>query len=202
MFFAVIASIVLAISLLIWIAELQATVCFVLDKGGLWFKYTVGLGRFRLSGVQIRIMNGHEPRAWVHPPLAIHMEPAEFDKVVHSTKSKKWETLQLPVLSIYNLGAKAIVRELNVKALLGVDGNAAATALLCGSISTFLQVIRIVSSKGNFLPKGIIQIRPEFRHERLSIHFKCIVAIKARHIIREVIENLATRRKKDGQSSN
>lgn len=186
---------------LVWLAEVQSTITFVLDKGGLWLDYSTGVGRLRLVGFQIRIMTGHKPRAWMRRAHTRKLHLVEFDKTIGSVTEKKWKPINLTFGSALDIGIKIIIRELKVNAKIGIEGDAAATALLCGSISSALQLIRIASTRGEFVPKGFVEITPVFDRARLSIRFKCILAIKARHIIREVIENIA-RRIRDGQSSN
>jgi hypothetical protein len=198
--FLIIVLIILALISLLWSADVRTTIAFVIDKGGFWLDYSTGLGRFRLVGFQIRMMSGHKPRAWMHKPLTGKLKTVEFQKTIQTLSDRQWQPIHIPVSGALDIGVNIIIDELNVKAKFGLEDDAAATALLCGSISTLLQSLRAVSTRGRFVPQGRILIRPVFGETCLSIRFKCILAIKARHIIREVIESLA-RRNRDGQSS-
>jgi hypothetical protein len=200
-FILVVAMLIIALIATAYLAELQSTIAFVVDKGGLWLNYSSGIGRLRLVGFQIRMMEGHEPRAWKRRPFALKLEEAEFDDTIRGITAKKWKPIHIPLTGALDIGVNIIIRELDVKAKLGIEGDAVATALLCGSITTVLQIARAVSTRGAFVPKGYIVVKPIFTNARLSIHFKCILAIKARHIIREVVES-KVRRKKNGQPSN
>ena len=185
---------------LVLAGELQSTVSFVVDKGGLWLKYSTGIGRLRFSGYQIRIMPDHAPRAWKLKPLLGRYRPEEVRRVFERTKSKRWKPIQLTVRSAFDIGVRIIIRELDVKAKIGIENDAAATAFACGLINTLLQVVRVASTRGEFMPRGAVAVQPVFNKARLSVRFKCILAIKVRHIIREMIEN-RTRRQGDGKSS-
>lgn len=200
-FLLIVIGIILILATAVWVAEVQTTIAFVLDKGGLWLDYSTGLGRLRLTGFQIRLMTGHKPRAWMRRLKSRKLHPVEFEKTIGALTEKKWKPVNLTLSSALDIGVKLIIRELKVNAKIGIEGDAAATALICGSITTALQVLRTISTRGEFLPRGIVIIEPVFDCARLSIRFKCILAIKARHIIREVIDSKIVRRKEYGQSS-
>lgn len=175
---------------LAWAAELQATIVLVLDKGGLYLNYTSGIGRFRISGFRIRLSSGRGPRAWKRVLLTGRYGPAAFAEIYQRTTSKQWNTLQIPLRSSVRLGVKIIIREINVRAKIGLEDDSAATALLCGFASAFLQALRAVSTRGEFTPLGSIEVSPVFGQDRLSIHLKFIITIKARHIIKELVKDL------------
>jgi hypothetical protein len=185
---------------LAFVGELQTTICFVLDHGGIWLNVTTGIGRFRFSGYQLRVMPYHKPRAWKLNPLSRKYKPADPTKVLRRTSSERWKPIQLTLRSAYDIGVGIIIRLLNANIKIGVEGDAALTALLCGALSTLLHTLRSASTRGEFVPRGAVDIRPVFNGGKLSIRFKCILAIKVRHIIREIIEN-RTGRKNDGKSS-
>lgn len=171
---------------LIWVAELQSTVIFVLDKGGLYLNYTAGLGRLRVIGFQVRFASGHGLRAWRRNILTGKYVPEDIQEIYHRTTSEHWNTLQIPYRSILNLGIQVIIKELNVDAKVGLEDDAAATAFLCGLLSAFLQAIRTGSSRGRSVPAGSIVVRPVFEEDRLSIRLRCVMAIEvsqATHIL-------------------
>jgi len=196
----ILAVIIIAAVTLALVGELQTTIRFVLDHGGIWLNVATGIGRFRFSGYQLRVMPYHKPRAWKLKPLIRKYKPEDPKKVLRRSSSKRWKPIQLTLRSALEIGVGIIIRELNAKVKLGVEGDAASTALFCGALSTLLQALRSASTRGEFVPRGEVDIHPVFDHGRLSVRFKCILAIKVRHIIREIIENHAGRNN-DGQSS-
>ncbi len=196
----VLAVILVAAVMLALVGELQTTIRFVLDRGGIWLNVTTGIGRYRFSGYQLRVMPHHKPRAWKLNPISRKYKPADPTKVLRRTSSKRWKPIQLTLRSALEIGVGIIIRELSANVKIGVEGDAALTALLCGALSTLLHTLRSASTRGEFVPRGAVDVRPSFSRRRLSIRFKCILAIKARHIIREIIENHAGRNG-DGQSS-
>lgn len=165
---------------LVWVAELQSTVIFVLGKGGLYLNYIAGLGRLRVIGFRVRLASGHAPRAWKRNIITGKYVPETFDEIYRRTTSKHWNTLQIPYRSILNLGIQVIIKELNVDAQIGLEENAAATAFLCGLCSVFLQTVRAASTRGRFVPAGRIAVKPCFGEGRLSIRLRCVVAIEVR----------------------
>jgi hypothetical protein len=195
----VIAGIILTLISAVYLIELQSTIAFVIDKGGIWLDYSSGVGRIRLTGFQIRLMPGHPPRAWMRKALTGKLIKADFSQTIKALTDPRLKPINIPLRGAFDIGVKIIIRELNVQAKIGIEDDAASTALLCGCIVTLLQALRAVSTRGRFVPKGNVTIQPVFNRPRLSIRLKCILAIKARHIIREVIESHA-RRGNDGQS--
>jgi hypothetical protein len=198
--FLIVLFVIAGLAALVWSSDIHATIAFALDRGGIWARYTTSLGIFIFSGYQFRIMSGHRPRAWKRNPLTGSMKPVDFQETVGNLFQKKWKPAQIPIRGAADIGVNILIEELNVDARLGVQDNAAATALLCGGIVTALQALRAAGTRGGFVPAGSIVVRPVFNRAHLSVRFKCILAIKASHIIRELVENAAGR-KRDGQSS-
>lgn len=165
---------------LAWVAELQSTVIFVLDKGGLYLNYTAGFGRLRVIGFRVRLALGHGLRAWKRNILTGKYEPETFDEIYRRTTRTHWNTLQIPYRSILNLGIQVIIKKLNVDAKVGLEDNAAATALLCGLLSAFLHALRAAGAQERQKPDGHIAVKPAFGKDCLSIRLRCIVAIEVR----------------------
>lgn len=197
---AVILFVLGLLALAVYIAELQTTIAFIIDRGGLWLDYSSGIGKVRLSGFQIRMALGREPRAWKRY-LTGKLRRTDFDELMYTLTHRTRKPINLPLGGMVDIGVKIIIRELNLDAKIGVEDNAAVTALICGILETLMQSIRALSTRGEFMPRGRVEIRPVFNAGRLSVRFKCILAVKARHIIREVIQS-HTRRDDDGKSSN
>lgn len=189
------------LALAVYIAELQTTIAFIIDRGGLWLDYSSGIGRVRITGFQIRLAPGRAPRAWERSIIMGKLRKADFNALVYTLTHRTKKPINLPLGSMVDIGVKIIIRELNVNAAIGVEDDAAATALICGILRLLMESARAVSTRGEFVPRGSVKIRPVFNAARLSVRFKCILAVKARHIIREVIQS-HTRRDNDGKSSN
>ncbi len=198
---AVILFVLGLLALAVYIAELQTTIAFVIDRGGLWLDYSSGVGRVRISGFQIRMASGRAPRAWKRSLIGGKPRKTDFNELIYTLTHRTRKPVNLPLGSLVDIGVKIIIRELNVNAKIGVEDDAAVTALICGMLETLAESARAVSTRGEFVPRGRIRIRPVFNAGRLSVRFKCILAVKARHIIREVIQS-HTRRDNDGKSSN
>jgi hypothetical protein len=172
----------------------------LLDRGGVWVKYSTSIGWLRVAEFQFRFMPEHKPRAWKRSILTGKLKPVDYGISVGAIFEKKWRPIQIPLRGVFDIGVNLNIERLDVQARLGVENDAYATALLCGCVVTALQALKTISTRGKFVPGGVIAIRPVFNRARLSVRFKCILAIKASHIIREVIEGF-TGRKRDGQSS-
>lgn len=185
---------------LVWSSDVRSTVAFVLDRGGVWIKYNTCIGCIRIAEFQFRFMTDRSPRAWKRSIWTGRLKPVDYHLSIATIFEKKWRPIQIPLRGFFDIGVNLMIERLDVCAKLGVEGDAAATALLCGAAVTALQALKAVSTRGRSVPGGVILVRPVFNRARLSVRFKCILAIKASHIIREVIEGLAGR-KRDGQSS-
>lgn len=184
---------------LAWASYVKSAIALVLGRGGIWLRYSISLGPVRFLEYQLRMMPGRKPRAWIRK-LWGRLKPVGIEEVNKSLADKNLKPFQIPLRGILDIGVHIMIEELDVRASLGVESDAAATALLCGFAITALQALKAVGARGGTVPAGMIVVRPVFNQARLSARFKCILAIKASHIIREVIEGYA-RRKRDGQSS-
>jgi hypothetical protein len=198
--FLIVLFLIAGLAALVWSSDIHAAISFVLDRGGIWVRYSTSIGIFTFAGYQFRMMPGHGPRAWKRSPFTGRMRPVDFNETVGRIFQKKWKPVQIPIRGAVDIGVNISIEELSVNAKLGVEDDAAATALLCGGIVTALQALKAAGTRGGFVPAGAIVVRPVFSRARLSVRFKCILAIKASHIIREMIEGIAGR-KRDGQSS-
>ena len=193
----IIFSLVAVMIVLLRYAELQSTIAVVIDKGGIWFNYTTGLWKYRFVGFQVRLMPGHKPRAWMRLPYYTRLIDTNFTKTIRSVSKPRLKFMHIPIKGALDIGTKLVIREFDVRVKLGVEGDAAATALLCGGALAMFQFARALIVRDREQPNGFILIKPEFAKARFSVRFKCIVAIKLRHIIWEVIKTL-TGRHKDG----
>ena len=101
--------------------------------------------------------------------------------------------------------ALALLRKLQVEMLdvhvrLGVRDDAAATALLCGLISSTLQALRAALACRQGEPAGHIVILPDFSKKRLSVRFRCILTLQIRHSIPVILQSV-TGRNSNGSSN-
>lgn len=80
------------------------------------------------------------------------------------------------------LRGKARVEDFEVRARLGI-GDAAHTALLCGSLISLLHIALSYLQNRYYFEKKRVDITPVFDREIFRLHFNCIIALKLRYII-------------------
>ncbi len=85
---------------------------------------------------------------------------------------------------------KARVENFEVRARLGT-GDAAHTALLCGSLISLLHVAIFYLQDKYHLGKKIVDVTPVFDREDFQLYFNCIIAIKLRYIIIAGMQKIA-----------
>lgn len=77
---------------------------------------------------------------------------------------------------------KVRVEDFGVTARLGT-GDAAHTALLCGSLLSLLHIALFHLQNKYYLEKKRVNVTPVFDREDFELHFDCIIALKLRYII-------------------
>jgi hypothetical protein len=187
---------------LLWTARLQATVALVLDKGGLYLDYSAGLGASRLTGFRLRMMPGHSPRAWKRILLTGIYRPAAAGEIFRKTTSKRWNPLQIPFRSAVGLGLEIELPELMLRVKAGVEDDAAATALLCGSITALAHAVCAAGARGMPSPRHVVSVRPVFGRARLSLHLKAVVAVQVGSIVRNAVKYRKRGKKKREKPGN
>lgn len=85
---------------------------------------------------------------------------------------------------------KAQVENFEVRARLGT-GDAAHTALLCGSLISLLHIALFYLQDKYHLGKKKVDVTPVFDREDFQLYFNCIIAIKLRYIIIARMQKIA-----------
>lgn len=174
----------------LWV-ELQSSIIIILNKGGLWLQISFGINRFRMISIRIRLMHGHKPRVWIRNLITGKYSPLDVLKATYKKLSRR---IDISFNSIIKLGLKIIIRKLEVKARIGVEDDAAATAMLCGFFVAFFETIRTIGTHGQFISKGFIIVNPIFGHDCLLFMINCMIGLKVKDIAGDMIKNRAIRK--------
>lgn len=193
----------IALIVFVLLAELRSEMTVVAGRGGLWLHYTSGLWSCCLVGVQLRWMMGRGPRMWLEFPwmrFPIHIPFRATRKGLRGRRGKL-ESVNIPWHAVMDLAREFCVRRFDFQLKLGVADNAAATALLCAGALSAVQGARSALARRGETPEGCVRVQPVFTGGALQLRFACILAVKARHIIWELIKAYAAGRKQYGNTS-
>ncbi|MBQ2770010.1 MAG: hypothetical protein IJF41_02095 [Clostridia bacterium] len=97
-------------------------------------------------------------------------------------KKKQWLDHQ----EVLNLIRRSKLQELSARLELGIPGEAAATALVCGGVQELIFQLMCF-----FLPESRdrirVQVEPDFERGIFQIHFTCMFSVKPVKIVLEII---------------
>jgi hypothetical protein len=193
-----------ALILFILCLEVRSSLTLVAGRGGLWLRYATGFWGCPLVGVQLRWMMGYQPRVWLELPWLRRPRRASPKGTFGGLKGKKGKLkpIHIPAKAITDMVSRFHLLRFDFRLKLGVPDNAAVTALLCASALSAAHGARGVLSRHQAAaPAGQVCVQPVFSSGALQLRFACILAVKARHIIWELVKVYATGRKKDGNTS-
>ncbi len=190
---------VAAVAGLALFGRLRLALCLAVERGGLWLRLSATLGPLPVVELQLRWQPGRAARLWLRGPVGrLHpLPPPPWADLL----DQRGANLPLSAEQGRQLIGGLTLERFRIHARLGVQDDAAATALLCGALNALLLALDAVLTHGAPPSERRVDVLPDFSKGRCSVRLRCIAALQIRHSIPVALESL-TGRKHDERSSN
>ncbi len=188
-----------AVAALVLFGRLRFSLCLAVERGGLWLRIRTALGPLAMVELQFRWQPGRAARLWLRGPVG-RLRPLPPPPWV-DLWNQRGTNLPLSAAQGRQLLDLLTVEQFSVRARLGVQDDAAATALLCGALNALLLALDAVLLTRGALPfERHVDVLPDFSKRRCSVRLRCIATLQIRHSIPVALESL-TGRKHNERSS-